>query len=90
MARLAALFDPIEHRIRVLTEVLDPGTLDAWVVLGGFDQVHEVDDVRVEPLLKLLVGDPSLRVECLVCLCEGEHVRVNPSSQMLQWDPQGP
>ena len=57
------LLDAVDHRIRVLAQVLDPAAFDARVMLGSFDQVHEADDVVLEPLLELRVGDPSLGVD---------------------------
>jgi hypothetical protein len=40
--------DAVDGRVGLLAEVLDPGLLDARVVLGRLDQVQEVDDVGVE------------------------------------------
>jgi hypothetical protein len=33
------------------------------VVRGCLDQVHEVGDIRIEPLLQLLAGDAALAVK---------------------------
>jgi hypothetical protein len=38
----------VEDRLWMLAEVFDPGSLDARVVLVGFDGVDEVHDVGIE------------------------------------------
>jgi len=42
----------VETRIHVLAEVLDPGSLDARVVSRRLDEVQEVGDLPIEPLLQ--------------------------------------
>jgi hypothetical protein len=39
----------------------------------------------LEPLLQLRVGDPSIAIEGAVGLGQGEHVRVEPRTQVLEW-----
>lgn len=46
-----ASLDAVDGGLRMFPEVLDPCALDARVVRGCFDKVHEVDNVRVEAFL---------------------------------------
>ena len=74
----------------MLAEVLDPRPLHARVVRGGLDEIHEVGDVRVEPLLKLVVGDAAFTREGAVCLRERKHVGVEARSEVLEGNAQRP
>ena len=42
--------DSIDHRVRMLTEVLEPGLLGTGVMLGGLNQIHESHDRLLEAL----------------------------------------
>ena len=81
------LLDAIDDRIRMLAQVFDPSPLDARVVLRGFDEIHEVRDVRVEALLQLLVRDSPFVREGAVGLGEREHVRIDSRAEMLERNP---
>ena len=59
-------------------------------MLGRLDEIQEADDVLLEPLLQLRVGDPPVVVECLVRLREREHVRVDARAEVLERDAQRP
>src|SRR5581483_9247040 len=74
----ARLLDAVQRWFRVLAQVFHPGPLHAGIVRGRLDLVQEVDDVGVEPLLQLLVGDAALRGKGQMGLSEREHVRVHP------------
>src|SRR5580704_11583735 len=84
------LLHPVDRRFRALAQVLHPVALDARVVLGRLHEVHEVDDVRVEAVLQVRVGDAALGVERLVRLRQREHVGIYTRAEVLERDAQCP
>src|SRR5271170_2990542 len=85
-----ALLHAVQRWLGMFAQVLHPGPLHAWVVRGSLDQIHEVGDVRVEPLLQLLVGDAPFSSEGPVGPGQGEHVRIQPRAEVLKRDAQRP
>ena len=78
------LLNAVDRRLGMLAEVLHPRALDAGVVLGRLDQVHEADDRHLESSAKLLVFDLSVAVEGEVRSREREHVRVDARAEVLE------
>src|SRR5947209_10813190 len=63
--------------VRSLAEVLEPGSLHAWIVGSCLYLVHEVRDVGVEAFLQSRISDATAAVERLMRLRKAEHVRVD-------------
>src|ERR1700747_2509120 len=88
--RCCGKVDAVDRGIRVLAEVFHPRSLDAGIVDGRLDEAQEVGNGRVEAPLQLRVADTAGFVEGPMRLCEGEHVGIHASAEVLERNAQCP